>query len=114
MDRGGLDVCVLSLVGPGIQGIPDVSQAIRIAKRANDHLAEQVAKNPKRFRGFAALPLQDPQAAAKELTRCIKELSFCGALVSGWSQIGTSDSAVYYDAPRYRDLWATGSCPAFS
>lgn len=47
MDRGGLDVCILSLVGDGIQAIPDVSEAIRIARRANDHLAEQIAKNPK-------------------------------------------------------------------
>lgn len=105
MDRGGLDVCILSLVGDGIQAIPDVSQAIRIAKRANDHLAEQIAKNPKRFKGFAALPLQDPQAAAQELTRCIRELGFCGALVNGYSQIGTLDSTVFYDLPQYRDFW---------
>ena len=107
MDRGGLDVCILSLVGDGIQAIPDTSQAIRVARLANDHLAEQIAKNPKRFRGFAALPLQDPQAAAHELARCIKELGFCGALVNGWSQVGTADSAVYYDLPQYRDFWAT-------
>jgi predicted TIM-barrel fold metal-dependent hydrolase len=97
MDRGGLEVCILSLVGPGIQGIPDVSQAISIARRTNDHLAEQIAKNPKRFRGFAALPLQDLEISAKELTRCIEELSFCGALVSGWSQIVAPNSTVYYD-----------------
>lgn len=107
MDRGGLDVCILSLVGDGIQAIPDVSQAIRIARRANDHLAEQIAQNPKRFKGFAALPLQDPQAAAQELTRCIRELGFCGALVNGYSQIGTRDSTVFYDLPQYRDFWGT-------
>ena len=107
MDRGGLDICILSLVGDGIQAIPDVSKAIRVARETNDHLAEQIAKNPKRFKGFAALPLQDPQAAAQELTRCIRELAFCGALVNGWSQIGTADSAVYYDLPQYRDFWAT-------
>ena len=107
MDRGGLDICILSLVGDGIQAISDVSQAIRIARRANDHLAEAIAKNPKRFKGFAALPLQDPQAAAQELTRCIKELGFCGALVNGYSQIGTADSVVFYDLPQYRDFWAT-------
>ena len=43
MDRGGLDLCVLSLVGDGIQAIPNVSEAIRIARKANDHLAEQIA-----------------------------------------------------------------------
>lgn len=107
MDRGGLDVRILSLVGDGIQAIPDVSEAIRIARQANDHLADQIAKNPKRFKGFAALPLQDPQAAAQELTRCIRELGFCGALVNGYSQIGTPDSIVFYDAPQYRQFWAT-------
>jgi len=107
MDRGGLDVCILSLVGDGIQAIPNVSEAIRIARRANDHLAEQIAKNPKRFKGFAALPLQDPQVAAQELTRCIRELGFCGALVNGYSQIDTADSTVFYDLPQYRDFWST-------
>lgn len=107
MDRGGLGVCILSLVSDGIQGIPNVSEAVRIARLANDHLAEQIAKNPKRFKGFAALPLQDPQAAAQELTRCIRELGFCGALANGYSQIGTPDSAVFYDLPQYRDFWAT-------
>src|SRR5271168_2686089 len=107
MDRGGLDICILSLVGDGIQAISDVSQAIRIARRANDHLAEAIAKNPKRFKGFASLPLQDPQAAAQELTRCIKELGFCGALVNGFSQEGEEDSAVFYDLPQYRPFWET-------
>src|SRR5215470_11281731 len=107
MDRGGLDVCILSLVGDGIQAIPNVSEAIRIARKANDHLAEQIAKNPKRFKGFAALPLQDPHAAAQELTRCIRDLGFCGALVNGFSQIGEADSAVFYDLPQYRPFWAT-------
>ena len=107
MDRGGLDVCILSLVGDGIQAIPNVSEAIRIARKANDHLAEQIAKNPKRFKGFAALPLQDPQSAAQELTHCIRDLGFCGALVNGYSQIGTPDSIVFYDLPQYRDFWAT-------
>src|SRR5260370_14615226 len=57
--------------------------------------------------GFAALPLQDPEAAAEELTRCVKELGFCGVLVNGFSQIGESDSAVFYDLPQYRPFWAT-------
>src|SRR5258708_22406706 len=57
--------------------------------------------------GFAALPLQDPEAAAEELTRCVKELGFCGALVNGFSQIGESDSAVFYGLPQYRPFLAT-------
>jgi gamma-resorcylate decarboxylase len=107
MDRGGVELCILSLVAPGIQGIPDTSQAVAMARRANDYLAENVAKNPKRLKGFAALPLQDPQAASQELSRCVKELGFCGALVHGFSQIGQPDSAAYYDLPQYRPFWAT-------
>lgn len=107
MDRGGVEICILSLVGQGIQAIPDVTQAITVARRANDHLAEAIAKNPRRFRGFAALPLQDPQVAAKELTRCVKELGFCGTLVNGFSQIGPAGSLLFYDLPQYRDFWAT-------
>jgi predicted TIM-barrel fold metal-dependent hydrolase len=107
MDRGGLDICVLSLTAPGVQAIPNVKEAIAQARRTNDYLAENIAKNPKRLKGFATLPLQDPEAAAQELKRCIKDLQFCGALVNGFSQIGERDSAVYYDLPQYRPFWAT-------
>jgi len=73
MDRGAVELCILSLVSPGIQAIPSVAQAIAMWRRSNDHQAEHIAKYPKRLKGFAALPLQDPQAAAQELTRCVKE-----------------------------------------
>lgn len=107
MDRGGVDVCIVSLVGPGIQAIPNAAQAVEVARRANDHLAENIAKNPKRLKGFAALALQDPNAAAQELTRCVKELGFCGALVNGFTQTDDAGSIAFYDLPQYRDFWAT-------
>ena len=107
MDLGGLEICILSLTGPGVQAVPDITQAIAQARRTNDYLAENVAKNPKRLKGFATLPLQDPEAAAKELTRCVRDLGFCGALVNGFSQVGEADSAVFYDLPQYRPFWAT-------
>jgi predicted TIM-barrel fold metal-dependent hydrolase len=50
--------------------------------------------------------MQDPQVAVRELTRCVKELGFCGALVNGFSQVGEADSAVFYDLPQYRPFWA--------
>ena len=108
MDRGGVELAILSNSGPtAIQAIPNVKEAVDTARRSNDYLAESIAKYPKRLKGFAALPLQDPQAAAQELTRCVKELGFCGTLVSGFSQIGEADSAFYYDLPQYRDFWAS-------
>ena len=107
MDRGGVELSILSLVGPGIQAIPDTAKAITVARRANDYLAQQIAKYPNRLKGFGALPLQDPQAAAQELTRCVKELGFCGAMANGFTQIGDADSAFFYDLPQYRAFWET-------
>lgn len=107
MDRGGVKVCILSLTSPGIQAITNARQAVEVSRQANDHLAEHIAKNPKRLKGFAALPLQDPQAAAQELTRSVKDLGFCGAMVNGFTQTGDAASVVFYDMPQYRDFWAT-------
>lgn len=105
MDKHDIAMSVLSLNAPAIQGIPDAVQAIALAQKANDALAEQIAKHPNRFAGLAALPMQDPDAASVELCRCVRELGFVGALVNGFSQIG--ESVFYYDNPRYLSFWAT-------
>jgi 2,3-dihydroxybenzoate decarboxylase len=90
-----------------VQAIHEVERAIGVAREANDVLAGEIAKRPDRFLGFAALPMQDPDEAARELSRCVKELGFVGALVNGFSQAGTPDSALYYDLPLYRAFWRT-------
>jgi gamma-resorcylate decarboxylase len=105
MDKHGMELMILSLNAPAVQAIPDAAKATEIAKRANDFLAEQVRKNPTRFQAFAALPLQDPDAATREYERCVKELGFKGALVNGFSQVGSPDNCVYYDAPQYAGFW---------
>jgi 2,3-dihydroxybenzoate decarboxylase len=51
--------------------------------------------------------MQDPDEAARELSGCVRELGFVGALVNGFSQAGKSDSAVYYDLPQFRPFWRT-------
>lgn len=107
MDKNGMEMMVMSLNAPAVQAIPDVARAIGVAQRSNDFLAEQVAKRPDRFQGLAALPLQDPDAASRELTRCIKELGFRGALVNGFSQAGDPENLLYYDMPQFRPFWKT-------
>jgi gamma-resorcylate decarboxylase len=106
MDRNGIEWMILSLNAPAVQGIWDVKRAIAVAREANDHLATEVAKHPDRFAGVAALPMQDPEEAAKELRRCVRELGLKGALVNGFSQAGEENTAVYYDLPQYRPFWA--------
>ena len=106
MDASGVEIMIASLNAPAVQAIHDVKRAVEVARAANDHLAAEVAKRPDRFKGLAALPLQDPEIAAQELARCVNELGFIGALVNGFSQIEKPDSAVYYDLPQYRPFWA--------
>jgi predicted TIM-barrel fold metal-dependent hydrolase len=106
MDEHGIDMMILSLNAPAVQAIPDPVRANDIARRANDFLAEEVSKRPNRFQGFAALPMQDPDMAIRELERCVKDLGFVGALVNGFSQVSGTSSAVYYDLPQYWPFWA--------
>ncbi len=106
MDRHGIDVMILSLNAPTVQAIPNVDKAYDIARRANDFLAEQISRRPDRFRGFAALPMQSPDLAARELERCVRELGFVGGLVNGFSQVHTPDNVVYYDLAQYRPFWS--------
>ena len=104
MDDNSVTMSVLSLNAPAVQAVPDSAHAIALARKANDYLAERIARHPTRFAGLAALPMQNPDAAASELRRCVKDLGFVGALVNGFSELG--DSVLYYDDPRYLPFWA--------
>ena len=106
MDNGGIEVAILSLNAPAVQGIADRRRATDVARRANDLVATAVSKNPSRFRAFAAVPMQEPDAAILELTRCVKDLGFCGALVNGFSQVDHPETVVYSDDERYNSFWA--------
>lgn len=106
MDEHDIETMILSLNAPAVQAIPDRKRAIEVARLANDVLAEECAKRPDRFRAFAALPLQDADAAAAELARCVKDLGFVGALVNGFSQEGDGQTPLYYDLLQYRGFWA--------
>ena len=88
-----------------MQAIKDTTNADELCRRANDYLAEEVAKRPTRFRGLAALPMQDPDLAIRELERCMKDLGMRGALVNGFSQANSPDNCLYYDLPQYWPFW---------
>lgn len=100
MDEHGIDMQVLSLTAPGIQGLTDARQAVADARAANDHLADMIAGHPDRFRGLAALPLQDPEAAVAELHRAVGTLELSGALVNDHT------TGTYLDDQRYEPVWA--------
>src|ERR1700731_2989337 len=94
IDEHGIGFILLSLNAPGVQAIPSPEKADEIARRSNDFMAEQIARQPKLFAGLAAFPMQTPDLAARELTRCVRELGFCGALVNGFSQVADNPSGI--------------------
>ena len=106
MDEQGIEMMIFSLNAPAVQAIPDARKANEIAVRANDYLAEEVAKRPGRFQAFAALPMQDPDLAIAELDRAVSTLGFRGALVNGFSQVGDARTSAYYDLDRYWPFWS--------
>jgi 2,3-dihydroxybenzoate decarboxylase len=107
MDKAGIELAVLSLNAPGVQGILDASEAMDVAMKGNDRAAEAVRKHPDRYAAFATLPMHYPDAAAAELRRCVNELGFKGCMVNGFQQVGDPDNVKYYDQPEYRSFWAT-------
>jgi len=99
MDKAGIDLSVLSVATPGVQAEPDAQVAIKRARIENDFLAREITKHPTRFAGFAHLPLQDASAAADELSRCVEQLEFKGAMVNGHT------NGRYLDERSYDPFW---------
>ena len=94
MDAGGIDLQILSAAAMGFETL-DAATGIALTRSMNDELAAAVASHPTRFGGFAALPMKDPDAAAKELERCVTQLGFAGAMIAGTTE------GLFLDAPRF-------------
>ncbi|MBO0862967.1 MAG: amidohydrolase [Chloracidobacterium sp.] len=99
MDANGVDMQVLSLTS-GVEVITDPVAAVAVAQQVNDYLAQVVAAHPTRFAGFAALPLQNPDAAVVELRRAVEDLGLKGVLHNS-HVLGH-----YLDEPQFRPVWA--------
>ncbi|CAD6581397.1 MAG: hypothetical protein ASARMPRED_000601 [Alectoria sarmentosa] len=49
--------------------------------KVNNELNDLMKSRPGRFRGFATLPMAYPEAASRELRRCVQDLGFLGTLI---------------------------------
>ncbi len=82
MDRFDDYQQILSLASPPLEvlGEPDVSE--RLARAANDGMADLCQKHPERFPSFvASLPMNSPDGLLTEARRAVKELGACGVQV---------------------------------
>jgi aminocarboxymuconate-semialdehyde decarboxylase len=80
MDRVGIDVQVLSVSVPNVF-FAGVEREAQIARGANDAYAELIARYPQRFKGFASIPMNVPDAALAELERSIDDLKLNGVIL---------------------------------
>lgn len=80
MDRVGIDIEVVSLSTPNVF-FTDASRQAEVATLVNDAFAELIAKHPARFKGFASIPMDEPDAALQELHRAIGELRLNGVIL---------------------------------
>ena len=91
---------VLTLSGPPIESIAGPEKAVELAQMANDGMAQLVSKYPERFVAVAAcLPMNNMDAALKEVDRAINDLGFKGI------QIFTPINDKPLDSPEFMPLY---------
>jgi 2,3-dihydroxybenzoate decarboxylase len=98
MDEAGIDVQVISHGAPSAQKLP-AEGAAALVRGVNDRLAAACAAHPKRFAAFAALPSNDPKAAADEFERTVTKHGFKGAMMHGLS------NGVFLDDKRFWPIY---------
>ena len=96
LDRLGVDLQVLSTVPVMFSYWAKAADALDLSRFLNDHLAGVIAAGGGRFAGLGTVPLQDPEMAARELERCVRELRLPGV------QIGTNVNGVNLGDPSLR------------
>jgi predicted TIM-barrel fold metal-dependent hydrolase len=77
MDKNDIDVALLSLAQPGVQ-FGDPSKAAALARRCNDYTAELNARWPRRFGGFAVVPMGEVAEAVDEIAHSLDQLKLQG------------------------------------
>ena len=78
MDETDVTIQVLSTIPVLFNYWARAAHGMETSRFFNDHIAETVNKDPKRFIGLGTVPLQDVDLAIKEMERCVKELKMPG------------------------------------
>ena len=94
-----LDGAVLSLAPPLLGYWLDASVATPFLRAANEGIASFCAADPERYRGLAAVPLQDVRAAVAEVEYAVRDLGLAGV------EIGTNVNGIPVDDSRFEPFF---------
>ena len=78
MDDTEVSIQVLSTIPVLFNYWAKPADGLETSRFFNDHIADTVTKDPKRFIGIGTVPLQDIDLAIKETERCVQELKLPG------------------------------------
>jgi predicted TIM-barrel fold metal-dependent hydrolase len=93
-------VQVLTMPAPAIEALGTPEQSAEAARIANDGLSELCHKHPDRFIAFcAAVPMNNPDAAVKEIERAVTQLGARGI------QIYTNVNGKPLDCPEFQPIF---------
>ncbi len=83
MDTAGVEQVVLyPTLGLFMSFLKDPIWAVQLCRAYNTLLSEEFVKASPRIKAVALLPVQDPDAAAKELRRAVRELGHTGGMLA--------------------------------
>jgi aminocarboxymuconate-semialdehyde decarboxylase len=100
MDRFGDYRQVLSAASPPVEALAGRDAAPEIARVINDEMAALVSRHPERFAGFAAaLPMNNPSEAERELHRAMRDLGARGV------QVFSNVSGLPLDRPEFQFIF---------
>lgn len=110
LDRGGVEQTVLyPTLGLFMSFLKDREWAVALCRAYNSFLHEEFVRVSPRLQAVALLPVQDPEAAARELRRAVRDLGLVGGMLAadGSHLLGdTRFLPVYEEADRLEVMLA--------
>ncbi len=104
LDRGGMETVVLyPTFGLFLSFLKDREWAVALCRAYNTFMHEAFVRVSPRLKAVALLPVQDPDACAKELRRAVRELGHSGAMLAADGSHVLGDerfSGIYEEAQR--------------
>ena len=105
MDGTEVTVQVLSTIPVLFNYWAKPADGLETSRFFNDHIADTVTKEPKRFTGIGTVPLQNIDLAIQEMERCVRELGMHGIQIgSNINGMNLSDPSMFPFYQRAEEL----------